>query len=104
MKDLNPRIHLADGASLSVQANQYAYCSPRIDGLPKWQDYRQVEVGFIYSKGEEQMTPPESWKNYSDGSFPSTVYGYVPVSLVEAFIAEHGGAIDPVFGAIKEQP
>lgn len=92
MKPLNPRIYCADGVSLSVQANQYAYCSPRIDDLPKWQDYLKVEVGFITDADKAPLTPPETWSPYSDGEFPSDVYGYIPVELVESFIESHGGA------------
>jgi hypothetical protein len=39
------------------------------------------------------MTPPDTWQNYADGEFPSDVYGYVPVELVEAFIESHGGRV-----------
>jgi len=94
MKKLNPRIYCADGASLSVQANQYAYCSPRIDELDEWNHYGLVEVGFITDADEKPLTPPDDWRKYSDGSFPSDVYGYIPTSMVEAFIADHGGIVE----------
>jgi hypothetical protein len=51
------------------------------------------EVGYILDKSGHPMTPPEDWREYSDGDFPSTVYGYVPVELVEAFIESHGGRV-----------
>lgn len=91
MKELNRRIKCADGVSLSVQANQYAYCSPRIDDLPEWNDYSSVEVGYIYDSEDKPLTPSLDWLEYSDGSFPSDVYGYVPTILVEEFIKSHGG-------------
>lgn len=82
MKEINPRITCNDDTSLSVQASQYAYCTPRYDVGP----YSEVEVGFI--KGTDA---PESFRPYTDGKFPSDVYGYVPIDVVLAFIAEHGG-------------
>lgn len=70
-----------DGTTLSVQVGESLYCTPRDNEGP----WTQVEVGF------PSVNPPESWAEYADGSFPCDVYGYVPVSLVEAFIAKHGG-------------
>lgn len=83
MKPLNPRITCTDGTSLSVQGSHYNYCSPRNDEGP----YYEVEVGF------PSIQPPDSWQQYcEDWDKPTdTVYGYIPVELVEAFIAEHGG-------------
>jgi hypothetical protein len=95
MKTRNPRIICADGVSLSVQANEYAYCSPRINGLDKWSHYIKVEVGFITDSNNIPFTPPDSWRVYSDGSFPSDVYGYIPKEMVEDFIKSHGGAVSP---------
>jgi hypothetical protein len=91
MKPLYPRIFLADGISLSVQGSQYAYCSPRIDGIKSVWDYFLVEVGFITDSDERTFTPPDDWRQYSDGPFPSDVYGYVPAWMVEKFIKDHGG-------------
>jgi hypothetical protein len=93
IKKLNPRIKCADGVSLSVQANQYAYCSPRIDEVDEWNHYSKVEVGFVTDSDDKPLTPPDEWREYSDGSFPSDVYGYVPTGMVEAFIEAHGGAV-----------
>lgn len=87
MKPIAPRIKCVDGVSLSVQADEYKYCSPRDDYGPHY----EVEVGFITDAKDKAMTPPDTWKEYADGDFPSDVYGYVPIHLVEAFIAEHGG-------------
>ena len=87
MKPLSPRTPCTDGTSLSIQASQDHYCSPREDEGP----YSCVEVGFIRDATGAPLSPPESWREYGDGQFPLSVYGYVPVGLVEAFIAEHGG-------------
>lgn len=79
---LAKRITCADGFSLSVQATHGAYCSPR-QNIGPWYE---VEVGFpsaeptsILSYAEQKEKPTE------------TVYGYVPIDLVEALIDEHGG-------------
>ena len=75
----------ADGFRLSVIAGGGAYSTPR-DGAP----YVAVEVGFPSSR-------PEPWEGVwrafaEDEDDPTeTVYGYVPVDLVEALIAAHGG-------------
>jgi|SRR5215831_6158829 len=81
------RITCNDGTTLSVQVGEHMYCTPRNnDG-----EYSEVEVSFIQDSEEKPYIPPNSWEQYSDGSFPSDVYGYVPVALVEEFIASHGG-------------
>ena len=96
MKELNKRIICKNGVSLSVQANQYAYCAPRIDEIAHWFKYSAVEVGFIEDKENNSFTPPESWRQYSDGEFPSNVYGYIPTSKVECFIRENGGEVEAI--------
>ncbi len=76
------RIECKDGFSLSVQANKGCYCYPR-DGEGPWD---QVEVGFPSAKPEFIMDYAE------DADRPTeTVYGYVPISLVEKLIEHHGG-------------
>lgn len=78
-----PRLYLADGASLSVQAGRHSYCSPRDNHGP----YQTVEVGF------PSHVPPETWKEYAEDwdSPTNTVYGYIPLVLVMLFIGAHGG-------------
>ena len=82
-KPVAARIVCVDGATLSVQASSLHYCSPREDVGP----YDAVEVGF------PSIAPPRSWKSYAEGGKCSTdtVYGYVPVVLVQRFIKRHGG-------------
>lgn len=92
IKPHNPRITCADGVSLSVQASEFHYCSPRLNEINHWSDYSAVEVGFITDADGLEFTPPASWSEYADGDFPSDVYGYVPTEMVKAFIEEHGGA------------
>lgn len=78
-----PRLYLADGTSLSVQAGRHSYCSPRDNHGP----YQTVEVGF------PSHVPPETWKEYAEDwdSPTNTVYGYIPLVLVMLFIGAHGG-------------
>ena len=77
-----PRITLHDGETLSVQANRFAYCSPRCNGL---QYYDYLEVGFpsftptFLSYAEDPDTPTE------------TIYPYVPAQIICDEINAHGG-------------
>lgn len=90
-KDVAKKTTCADGVSLSIQASKTHYSIPREDVGP----YVAVEVGFIEDKKGKQVTPPRTWKKYADGDkFPNAVYGYIPVSLVERFIKNHGGIKD----------
>jgi hypothetical protein len=57
-----------------------------------WSHYVSVEVGFIEDSNGAVVIPPDEWREHA-GEFPSDVYGYVPVEMVEAFIAAHGGEI-----------
>ncbi len=87
MLEIRKRTVCNDGVSLSIQADEYKYCQPRDDEGP----WHQVEVGFITDAKDETFTPPDTWREYADGDFPSDVYGYIPIALVKAFIDEHGG-------------
>lgn len=77
------RIFCADGFSLSVQAGRSLYCVPREDVGP----WSSVEVGFP-SQREEALMP---YIDMPEADPTQTVYGYAPVEVVEALIAEHGG-------------
>lgn len=92
----SPRIICADGFSMSVQANHGAYCLPRTN-IAEW---THVEVGFPSAKPEEFYEYAESsgYNDEEDGSvefmdYTETVYPYVPIELVEACIAAHGGML-----------
>lgn len=78
-----PRLILADGTSLSVQASEHSYSSPRDNKGP----YTKVEVGF------PSETPPEAWKDFAeDWDNPTgTIYGYIPLTMVMLHIGAHGG-------------
>lgn len=80
-----PRVHCKDGFSVSVQASQYHYCRPRIDSAEK---YEKVELGYP-SAADELITDYAEDRTYTD-----TVYGYVPVEIVDKLIEKHGGIVD----------
>lgn len=82
-KVLSDRIKCNDGESLSIQASRTAYCTPREDAGP----YLDLEVGF------PSVKPPDSMMEYcEDPDKPTdTVYGYVPVAVIQEFIDLHGG-------------
>ena len=85
-RTLNKTIVCADGFSMSVQANQGAYCEPRIDDAPR---YEAVEVGFPSSREELIMEWAESPNKPTE-----TVYGWVPSERVSLVIAKHGGIVE----------
>ena len=80
-----PRVHCADGFSVPVQASQYHYCRPSIDSAEK---YNAVELGYP-SAADDLITDYAEYNTYTD-----TVYGYVPVEIVDKLIEKHGGIVD----------
>lgn len=82
---MRPRLVCTDGVSLSVQASAMHYCAPRNNDGP----HTHVEVGFLLDADNQPFPAPVTWARYDDGT--SDVFGYVPVELVESFIADHGG-------------
>lgn len=81
------RITCLDGFSLSVQASHYHYCSPRSNEGP----WSKVEVGFPSAKPRFIMEYAENPDNPTE-----TVYGYVPVELVNKLIESHGGIVNSI--------
>lgn len=110
----------ADGFKVSVIAGAGAYCTPRpalsadiwfsnLHEVPH--DYpgpfSTVEVGYPSVRPEPYMCTAwhdgydrhedhpvcDGWVTYSDGDEfkPGSIYGYVPVEMVRALIASHGG-------------
>lgn len=69
------RITCADGSSLSVQAGEAMYSTPRTNNPEMYEEY---EVGFPDDK--EYFGPGED-----------DVYGYVPARIVVGYILKHGG-------------
>ena len=82
IQENRPRLYCNDGYSISVQASSFHYCRPRLDGV---QNYESVELGFP-SKEDELIN------DYAeDDDYTKTVYGYVPIEVVEKLIEKHGG-------------
>ena len=76
-------IECVDGFRMSVQASKSHYCTPRDNFGP----YSKVEVGFPSERIEEFMPFAEEADSPTD-----TVYGWVPIEIVEQVIESHGGA------------
>ena len=87
-----PTIVCADGFTMSVQVGGGHYCSPRQDYDEEKRNrgifYTAAEVGYPSEKVNEFM-------EYIDGDEETdptgTVYGYVPVFVIEKIIEDHGG-------------
>ena len=78
-----PLVVCNDGFTMSVQVGRGLYCSPRIDESDY---YHEVEVDYP-SEREELLMP-----YVEDETIPTnTVYGYVPIEVVNEVIRKHGG-------------
>lgn len=77
-----PVMKCYDGFSMSVQAGEYHYCSPRNSVGP----YTSVEVGFPSERVESLMEYAEQPDKPT-----GTVYGWVPIEVIVDIINEHGG-------------
>ncbi len=82
---LNEKVVCSDGFTMSVQANEYAYCEPRYTGAYQ---YETVEIGYPSQREELLMEYAERPTEPTD-----TVYAYVPAALVYAVIVKHGGMV-----------
>ena len=80
-----PRVHCADGFSVSVQASQFHYCRPRIDSAEK---YNAVELGYP-SAADDLIT-----EYAEDNSYTENEYSYLPNEIVDKLIEKHGGIVD----------
>ena len=76
-----PVMKCYDGFSMSVQAGEYHYCSPRNSG-----PYTSVEVGFPSERVESLMEYAEQPDNPT-----GSVYAWVPIEVIVDIINEHGG-------------
>jgi len=80
------RVVCLDGFSMSVQASEFTYCSPRIDNAEK---YIAVEVGHPSEEEPLLMAWAEDWDKPTN-----TVYGWVPSHVVATVCAKHGGIVE----------
>ena len=90
MKKHNPRITCADGFNISVQGSSYSYATPREDNPPN--GYTHVECGFPSTKPKTKELL-EFAECFGDSDYTETVYGYVPVEVVQAELDAHGGIV-----------
>ena len=84
MNVTRPRVQCADGYSVSVQAGWGIYSAPRADAA----HYTKVELGYPSHVDDDLLPYAETPDDPTD-----TVYGYVPVELVDRVIQKHGGII-----------
>ena len=83
---IRPHLVCADGFSVSVQASEYHYCWPRINGAEK---YESVELGYPNLEDSLIMDYAEDDDRPTD-----TVYGYVPIHIVCELVEKHGGIVN----------
>lgn len=82
---VRPRAYCADGYSISIQANSYAYCTPR---RPDADEYSDVELGFPLKEDDLII----EWAE--DENEPTkTIYPFTPMHIVEKLIEKHGGIV-----------
>ena len=80
--EVTKRIECNDGFSISVQANDFTYCTPR------------ENKAWPYS--EEESRFPSDVDDLIEGysaepGITRTVYPYVPIDIVNQLIEKHGG-------------
>lgn len=85
IKKMTSAIHCKSGLGFSVQANSFAYCSPRENMGP----YDKVEVGYPTKMVEEFMPYIERDPDNDDPL--DSVYPFVPVEVVEKVVNKNGG-------------
>jgi len=80
---VRPRVTCADGFSISIQGGTSThYCSPR----ETCNVYHEVELAF-----PSEIVPDLLWFAEMYGQPTDSIYGYVPIELVEEVISNHGG-------------
>lgn len=73
-----------DGFTVSIQAGCGIYCTPRL--TLEDCNYHTVELGFPNMADELIMEYAENPDSPTD-----TVYGFVPIEIVDKLLAKHGG-------------
>jgi len=74
-----------DGFTLSIQASEVHYCTPRIT-MANGNVYTEVEVGFPSDEEPDLMEYAEEPDKPTE-----TVYGYVPIDILDSVLLKHGG-------------
>ena len=84
---LRPRALCADGFSISIQGgNRFHYCRPR----ELCMIFESVELGFP-SQVEDLIM---QYIDGPEGNPLGSVYGFVPIEVVDEMVAKHGGIVD----------
>jgi hypothetical protein len=81
--DNRPHAEMVDGFKVSIQASEMHYCTPRQSGLDF---YSSVELGYPTEREEIIMPYAEDTDDPTN-----TVYGYVPIDIVDRMVTRHGG-------------
>ncbi len=80
---IRSRVFCISGLSLSIQGGaSHHYCTPRQD----CNEYKEVEIGFPSKRIKELLPYAEN-----PDTPLKTVYGYVPIELIEKIVADNGG-------------
>ena len=88
MYNHNPRITCNDGFTISVQAHSGSYSQRNTNDVPV-----TVECGFP-STTPKTAELRQYAECFDDHDYTETVYGYVPVEVVQAELDAHGGILD----------
>lgn len=80
---LRPYLWCNDGFGMSVQGGRTEYSYPR-ENSP---DFLSMEIGNILS--DEELFHP--YKDEKHKPYNKTVYGYVPIEIIQQVIEKHGG-------------
>lgn len=88
MQIVRTRVRCADGYTVSVQAGEMWDSEPRRDA----EIYRKVELGYPTAADEELRDYAEKKRDLR-----KTVYGFVPVKLVDEVLTKHGGILGADF-------
>ena len=83
---LTPGVKCADGFTVSIQASNTHYCTPRFD--LSFDSYAAYELGYP-SENDDLIA---AYADFPEKA-PDTVYGYVPSGIVAALIDKHGGIV-----------
>lgn len=86
IQDIRPYVKCKDGFGISIQASDGHYCEPRVNGDVI---YEEVELGYPNMEDELIADYAEDPDNLT-----KTVYGYVPVHIVNQLIEKHGGIVE----------
>ena len=95
----NPKLVCKDGFTMSVQAGQSLYSTPKDVA----DEYEEAEVGFPSSPEPLITKYAEDWEVAGDDDqrLCDTVYPYVPVELIDEVIRKHGGIDEDAIELLK---